>query len=1374
MAAQGRRGMSIHQSMLFVGLGGTGCLIGAELERRLREELCGADGTGLMQRLGGQLAPYQLPNCIQFVYADLNENELQRQRLRAAPPAHRAAADRNAHLTTQLVPPLNTYPEVARSLRINAAEETIPWLPAREGEPRVTPLRRGAGQLPTVGRAALFETFRHGLAPAMDPLRRAVGLISNGNDHLMALSGSQNNRNTCDVFVAFSIAGGTGCGIFYDYLHLIGEAFSQGYDGIKIYPLVLMPSAFDEERGGGRPAVLNAGRALLDLFQLVDDQNGQYAQEELDTGLGAPAGNLAVRYPGLESTRLKAGTVQTGFLFSRTSGIEREDLHRSVVSLVMSLIGTGLNAGGPELENAVVQGDLYQSFADSFINEGVRREVPAPSGIGACGVSTSLVASMTVPVDELADIVAGRLLAQAVRDLTSDVRVSAEANLEQIKSFMSVSGLSELWLCAPPHVADPAPAKGAAGIMQALNARTRAMEQALRQQEAQLRTHTAQLAEEFNHARGIRQLLADGDLFRARRVLFGDRRLYHDADRPGVAGLLAHCSTEPTPPAGVNVNAPHIPAIKDRAGGVVKAKWGDPEVQRALATQQRWFEWRSRRNWHAQWGAQAEVWDRKMVYLRHVVDGLAQAFNDHRDTEEANFSRATRELYRQRSGVSYLLPPQGNLESFYRQVLRRFVDRERLPETSGAAQIVGKLLGAGIWQRAYEMGEEREGGPAAVTYVRDQIKQQVKTLFVQAGELNAQPLLPPVRDLLTRAATKRGASVGEEDLEQFVQKLAGMLPNGFSPEGSGELKVLIAHPGTAHDADVRQYLERMLNIPNEPSRKIEFRAVEQESIVVVLFRSAMSLTEVPEVRQVLAQWSRSLDRQDPVDFLKWRQRLGFTYDWLATTEGHRAYILHRLLCAMWNGQVEVARGDRSSPEVVDIRLPHGSTVMKLPLRPFDRASSWGSLLRAYEEWTLTDDASVRREFAKQLMLTYPEGLGSRVREPAPLYRHFVHEVAPRQVRTLQELRDRLPERSRGWAEELLRLWEVTLPAALDLSFSHQGANRDSLRELEYRDEEDGGYPGAGYDDARGDGWDRAADERGRERDRRRDERDDAWDREADERARARERDRDRDRDERGAEWERRGPERVRDERDSWDERNARDVREGRGLRDRRDRRDGPDARDVRDAPEVRGLRGERDPREVRDVREVRDERDRVREDREREHEVRDRERREARRPREDRADPREQEREWRPVREPDGPVFEKEDRERRDVPEPRGRDAWRDADPPETTRPSLDKPAPRRDDRDDRDAPERRGRTGRDDPYDPYPPALPRADRDARGARDAYDPHAARDPYDPHDRPGPGEPDPDDGTIRLDGLDRTRRLDPPEDHDERELPGGGW
>ena len=40
--------MKIYQPMLFVGLGGTGGRIGAELERGLRRELCGPDGTNLV------------------------------------------------------------------------------------------------------------------------------------------------------------------------------------------------------------------------------------------------------------------------------------------------------------------------------------------------------------------------------------------------------------------------------------------------------------------------------------------------------------------------------------------------------------------------------------------------------------------------------------------------------------------------------------------------------------------------------------------------------------------------------------------------------------------------------------------------------------------------------------------------------------------------------------------------------------------------------------------------------------------------------------------------------------------------------------------------------------------------------------------------------------------------------------------------------------------------------------------------------------------------------------------------------------------------------------------------------------------------------
>ena len=123
--------MKIYQPMLYVGLGGSGCLIGAELERRLRDELCGPDGTDLRDRLAGRaLLPYQLPGCVQFVYADLNEAELLRLRNRVVPgPEHAAAAERTMHLVGDLVPHFDTYPEVARSLRVNVNDYVSAWLP---------------------------------------------------------------------------------------------------------------------------------------------------------------------------------------------------------------------------------------------------------------------------------------------------------------------------------------------------------------------------------------------------------------------------------------------------------------------------------------------------------------------------------------------------------------------------------------------------------------------------------------------------------------------------------------------------------------------------------------------------------------------------------------------------------------------------------------------------------------------------------------------------------------------------------------------------------------------------------------------------------------------------------------------------------------------------------------------------------------------------------------------------------------------------------------------------------------------------------------------------------------------------------------------
>lgn len=311
----------------------------------LREALCGPDGTELVGRMRGHdYLPYQLPPCLQFVYADLSINELSKVLPNVVPSAdHHTAAQHTTHLIANLVPPNHHgSAQLTQAMRITMDDELLGWLPGPETDPRVAPLTAGAGQLPTVGRAVLFETMRQGHGPnaVLHGVTAAMQQINASGAALHELGGRLDN--TLDVFVAFSVAGGTGSGIFYDYLHMVGEHVRQTGAQARIYPLVLMPSAFEDGMGGGRAAVLNAGSALVDLFRLVDDQNAQGTEDEVAGGTQAK-GPLSVCLPGEpHSISLRPATVQTAFLFGRPDdGVSGEDLIRSMVSLIMALVGVG-------------------------------------------------------------------------------------------------------------------------------------------------------------------------------------------------------------------------------------------------------------------------------------------------------------------------------------------------------------------------------------------------------------------------------------------------------------------------------------------------------------------------------------------------------------------------------------------------------------------------------------------------------------------------------------------------------------------------------------------------------------------------------------------------------------------------------------------------------------------------------------------------------------------------------------------------------------------------------------------------------------------------------------------------------------------------
>jgi hypothetical protein len=1064
--------LKLTTPMLYVGLGGSGCLIGTELERRLRDELCGPDGTELL-RDDQTMRPFQLPAFLQFVYADLNEAEITKVRRRSvATEEHLVAASMTQHFANKLVPHrFHSYPDVALALRTGAAAETKDWLPPQVGEPRVAPLVRGAGQLPTVGRAALFETIRSGISAVREPLNEAIAGIATSAGVIDRAGGEARAVRNCDVFVGFSIAGGTGAGIFYDFLHIIGERFAANGIKAQIHPLVLMPSAFAVDEGGGRRAQLNAATAMLDLFRLVDDQNSPGASHWLGDrrvsdasamnnvimvegrhGLrDAVTERVSVAYPDAKIT-LDPATVQTAFLFSQTVAIKRDDLHRSIVSFILSMIGTEHE---PTSSDAPAPEQVYQSFAADFINQGVERQTASYAGIGLRPVSTSLVASMTVPVDDLADIVSSRLLARAVEELSGAPRGGIENNRELIEAFFASCGLEELRVRAPEPFQEPAPVRGTQAVLRTLHTRVNTMDSRLPVLAGRLRSVVPRLARDFDFRRGVREALTAMDPFRLQRVVLGDQQLLDPADRVGFVGSLEARRQEPAPPTGITMAPP--PVATPRRRSLRGLDWTDPEVRSQMAKQDKWYKWRTESLWNTAWGDVSVIWDPRVLRLRAEVNGLASAFLAHARSEPDAFSQRTAELYRKRGGITYLLPPIGDLDVFYRSAVRRFLARPELNlrPTSTEAEIVTGLLGSQGWRHAYDQispdstAENRY--EAAVLYVRNVLKQQVKGLFVTRGTSgDEQPLLPSLRDLLARSAGKEGPTVGDGDLTTFQQQLASMLPASFVPAGTGQLKILVAYPAGAKDPLVEQYIQDKLNFPEEPSQSVQFRAVDAESVTIVQFRTSMGLADVPELRQILAHWNKALRIKQNQDFLAWRQRLGYNYRHLATTRADRQLIMHHLLCAMWNDQI-TWEGRKSSPDHIIISLPGARPVsVRLAVAGYSHTSSWADLISAYERWIFSSDAQeeqIRPEFCELLMQTQPANMHSRPK-PSDLYMWFMERLKPHQTKALDAWLADAPVSSRSWIKELRDFWTDTVVQAAAWEFEAAASSPlNSLRAM---------------------------------------------------------------------------------------------------------------------------------------------------------------------------------------------------------------------------------------------------------------------------------------------------------------------------------------
>jgi len=1035
--------MRIDQPMLFVGLGGTGCKVGAELEKRLREELCGPDGTRLLAGMqDSNMLPYELPSCLQFVYADLSANELQRVRREVVPGReHDQAAQKTMHLITDLVPArLGNSADVAQSLRINSDEDTIRWMPSKESDPRVGPLVRGAGQLPTVGRAVLFETIRRNPDTALLGIKEAIAAINESGGDLFVLSGKRTQRvDPVIVFVVFSVAGGTGAGIYYDYLHLIGDLMQRGGKQAEIYPLALMPSAFDDGQGGGRPADLNAGAALVDLFRLIDDQNAQGSPDELDAR--GTQGAVSVRYPRLEQVQLAPNTVQTAFLFGRpVGGVRRDDLNRSMVSLMVSLIGAGQSEDEDD-EDGVNR--PYQSFADGFINSKVDRHAIADTGVGRRGVTTSAVAALTTPLLELTDVVSSHLLANAVNELLVPPG-AAETNKAYIRQFITAAGLDRLLEATPARIPPLGNPVGFGAVIAALTERGNAMGANVERGQEALAAPVATLAQDFDPSAAAAMLLRHIDLFRLQRTIFGHRDLTDALDKTGFRSLLEGWRVPPSSPPGLNAAAPPVPQNLPRKF-LQRLRIADEPAQAVIKQQDTWYAWQTRRIWNAAWNESHRLWSRPWQAFVEEFRSIHDEFIAHARNDLQQFDLRSKDLYKPRVGVTYLLPPEERgLEGFYQTVLTRLKEdyAQHLGPNANEGHVLNLLLGQEGWADAFEAG--CKDPESAVAYVRQRIKQSV-TERVRPGDRSRPALVPRMEDLLTNAVHRRDGNVTDADLNRFRQKLAELVPGGFAPDGHSSLKVLFTYPAAQENDEIERFLRREVSLPVDMVGEPEFRAVQADSMVVVLTRSSMGVTEVPELRRVVKLWAESQRRPQPQDALPWRRRLSQETGYLLMDERDHHQVLHRLLCAAWNGKIAIA-GAPTSPDHITVEIgSRDSVAMKLDLNPLGSLSSWASLLQAYERWILTDDKPDRRNLAARLMSTVPVNADLSPLPPAPEFGALV-DVAGDELLKIKEA-----EQSRVLSQDpqlvvFRDFWSRALPAALEQRLTTTPKSLLDLRE----------------------------------------------------------------------------------------------------------------------------------------------------------------------------------------------------------------------------------------------------------------------------------------------------------------------------------------
>lgn len=926
--------MNIYQRFIYVGVGGSGLAIGRELEDMIRKSLCGPDGRALIVpgSTFSEYEPNQIPPFFQSLYVDFDQTALMKQRVVLNP--HRRVVEATATFVDAITPSARSYDEAARYLRTSFGDVVQDWLPPSEGQPSVAPLSAGAGQYPTVGRAALFHVLgSHGYNAVFNDLDEPLRRIAGSMGELSAIAGGA-AISDITIYLGFSIAGGTGTGLFLDIMHLLAHRSEEVLGSqvtVRIIPLVAMPSTFETSMTGDklRAANLNGARALIDLQRFIDYQN-----------TGSDAEQVTLTYPDGLSISVRPATTPIAFLFGSASVLDSTELFRSMGATMISQVST------TTVDDESIAAGINQSWLQNLINQARLRE-PHHSGIGLRPFASALSASLSIPTQHLADALARRFVGNAIAAYEADTLDGLADGEERVTAAVERAGFGELLRSEvlPREPAIPiANAEGKDEVARQLNRLGTLWSNTLAAMELQVGIRIRDISHSIDWERAFLLELETSNPVQAARVLNGHPPSGDEALRGGVRSWVERFGSNRTDPAR--------PLSRLRKKYFRRTRGTDPDVLRVVHRLERWGREKAEIAWGDSWQEQQSKW---RLWLRDMDRNLVDFQGQIRLLGEQARSESTTLLAQAgQEGVVIrsVMVSDATVDSLYGELMRSIAERAgelQVDEQSLMSFVLDR--GGYSWAR-FGSDLQRDGFNLDRPWrsLLRHVRGAIENLLIEPTSGTEGGLLPSLATIVADAAAG-GARDGAA--ARISEALTSAIPDGVMPRGAGSPEILVTYPSPTRNPQIENFIERHLTadaalkaLVNRDDAALNMQnAPRGDSIIVNASIIAQGLIDVPEGADIVNHWLEAVPKAISTDKVAWRQRTAFTDLTRIARRQDRVEVMQRLLGAMFDGHVdEVSTDAQEAALILEIDNGHeGSTRINLEIQPFLDVSAFGWL-----------------------------------------------------------------------------------------------------------------------------------------------------------------------------------------------------------------------------------------------------------------------------------------------------------------------------------------------------------------------------------------------------------------------------------------------